>query len=215
MPRGAPKIGNSEIYQTQNPRLSSSAEELLNPTPEPSLLGTIPTDTLQRKPPSAYWVREDGTEIEIDEGPAPWEVDPTYRRHNTDARKFVEVPDYWELRWLEPKQIDLSGYRGWQPVMASDNRVKLKVPSLRGTDNTVRRGLNGAILAYMPRPWLAAKLREKAATVKRRSQSARDRQEEAREAVNRGEYDRGRRYTHVDSAIHPTHTRAEGRSMRD
>ena len=180
---------------------TSSAEELTE-APQPKLLGTINPDTLTRRAPSF-----------AEDGPPPWEVDPRWIKHNTDARRFVDVPETWELRWLNPRAIDRTGLREWQPVMTSDPRVVLKVPALRSVENYVRRGgLGGDILCFMPKSWVASRNRLKAELVRRRTQTSIDRQKSTAEEINRGSFGKA---IHVDSATHPTHTMASQEEMAD
>ena len=194
---GTASIGPQHLDQAK----TSSAEELLE-IPQPKLLGTIDPDKLTRH---QFSFAEDG--------PPPWEVDPTWIKHNSDARRFVDVPETWELRWLNPRAIDRTGLREWQPVMASDSRVSLKVPALRSPENYVRRGgIGGDILCFMPKSWVESRKRIKANQVQIRTQGSIDLQKRTAEEVNRGNF--GPR-VHVDSAIHPTHTIASQEDMAD
>ena len=181
-------------------RAQTSAAEELTEAPQPKLLGTITPDTLNRR-------------TFEENGPPPWEVNPTWIKHNTDARRFVDVPETWELRWLNPRAIDRTGLRDWQPVMTSDSRVTLKVPAMRSVENYVRRGgQTGDILCFMPRHWMESRNRIKAQLVDRRTQASIDRQKQVAEEINRGHF--GPR-VHVDSATHPTHTIASQAEMAD
>ena len=194
---GTASIGPQHLDQAK----TSSAEALLE-IPQPKLLGTIDPDKLTRH---QFSFAEDG--------PPPWEVDPTWIKHNTDARRFVDVPETWELRWLNPRAIDRTGLREWQPVMTSDSRVSLKVPALRSPENYVRRGgIGGDILCFMPKSWVESRKRIKANQVQIRTQGSIDLQKRTAEEVNRGNF--GPR-VHVDSAIHPTHTIASQEDMAD
>lgn len=180
----------------------TSAAEELTEAPQPKLLGTIDPDTLTRRVPTF-----------AEDGPPPWEVDPRWIKHNTDARRFVDVPDTWELRWLNPRAIDRTGLREWQPVMTSDPRVNLKVPAMRSPENYVRRGGQGGdLLCFMPKSWVESRNRLKAQLVDRRTQASIDRQKRTVEEINRGNF--GSR-VHVDSATHPTHTIASQEDMAD
>lgn len=205
MPRGTPKIGS------KNPALSSAAEELLH-TPQPVELGVIPTSTTASSATTTSWASEDGTQIDLTEPPPPWETDPRYAKHDTDARRFVTVPANWVLRWINPKLLDQIGWRDWQPVMASDPRVKVLVHTMVTPENNVRRGYQGDILAWMYRGWYESKSRQKAQKARRAMQTGLERQQDVTERIRRGEYGR---YVNVDSVTHPTHTIGEGRDMRD
>ena len=83
MPRGVPNIGSM-------------------PHIAPEVLGVIPTDNpiLDPSPqgPSAVYQTEDGTRVDLQEAPPPWELeDAEYA--GSDARRYVEVPSTWTLRW--------------------------------------------------------------------------------------------------------------------
>lgn len=147
------------------------------------------------------------------EPPPPWEVDPRYFRHNTDARRFVKCPDNIELRWLNPKVVSWSGMRDWQKVDAKgDARFKLLNKAMAAPDNTIRKGgHDGPFLAWMYKSWVESRNKLKAAKVARHTQSAVDRQEELKHQLARGSFNQ----VTLDSAQHPTHTIGEGASMTD
>lgn len=178
--------------------LSSSAEDLLH-APEIETLGSISPDALKQI---------------TEEPPPPWETDPRYFKHNTDARRFVKAPDRLELRWLNPRMVESVGMRDWEAVPArGDSRFKLLNESMGAADNTVRKGGHGGdFLAFMPKSWVESRKRIKAELVARRTGEAKARQEQTREQINRGSFGP---YVHVDSATHPTHTMGDGRSMTD
>ena len=193
MPRGIPRIGSA---------LTSAAEELVN-TPEPAFVGTINTETLSARTPSFD-----------DDGPPPWETDPRWGRDNTDARRFVDCPDEWVLRWLNPRLIDQTGFRDWKAVPASHERVTLKVPAMRSPENLIRRGGHGGdILSYMPRSWVDSRRRIKEERARRAVQGSVDRQQQLAEEVNRGSY--GPHIRVSGEMKHPTNTTVEGRSLTD
>ena len=149
---------------------------------------------------------------EFDDRP-PWEVDARFGKQDTDARRYVDVPAEWELRWLNPRLIDQIGTRYWQVVSAADPRVTVKVPTLRSPENYVRRGGPGSdILFYMPRAWVESRKRWKAEQSAKKTQGAVEKAHATVDAVNRGEYG-----SKVGGATltHPTHTIADGKSMRD
>lgn len=177
--------------------LPSAAEELTQ-SPQPELLGSISPEALKKI---------------TEEPPPPWETDPRYQLHDTNARRFVQVPDNWELRWLSPRMIRQFGKRDWLAVSASDPRVKVHNDSMIAVDNTLRKGGDdGDLLCWMYKSWVESRGRMKAETVRKRTASARDRQQEVREQINRGSFGR---YVSVEKAVHPTHTIGDGRSMTD
>jgi hypothetical protein len=185
-----PRIGSGRT-------LSSAAEELTQ-APVPELLGTISPDALKHI---------------TSEPPPPWESDPRYHRHNTDARRFVAAPDNWELRWLNPRAVETIGFRDWEAVSASDPRVKVLNRAMIAPDNTIRKGGHGGdFLAWMWKSWVESRNRLKSEKVARLTGEARTRQERTREEINRGSYGK---YVKVDSVTHPTHTQGDGRSMTD
>lgn len=194
MPRGVPRIGAGVGMA----RTSSAGE--LTEAPQPEFIGTIKPETLQPHRPSFE-----------EDGPPPWEVDPKWAKHTTDARRFVDVPDRWELRWLNPRVIDQSGFRDWQTIAADDPRIVLKVPAMKAADNTIRRGGHGGpILCYMPKSWVESRQRLKADRAIKMTERAVDRQRQFTEEVNRGNFGP---HIHADPGQHPTHTIAEGRTM--
>ena len=178
-------------------RAQTSAAEELTEAPTAEVLGSIDLTTLV--PPT-------------DDRP-PWEVDDRFGKHDTDARRYVTVPDEWELRWLNPRLIDQIGMRYWQVISAADPRVTLKVPTLRSPENYIRRGGPGSdILFYMPKAWVESRQRWKAEQSARKMPSGQEKSEAVVEAVNRGEF--GRKVG-TASITHPTNTIADGKSMRD
>ena len=188
MPTGTPRIGSAR----------TSAAEELTAAPEAKVLGTISEEKLQQI---------------VAEPPPPWETDPRYFRHNTDARRFVKVPDNIELRWLNPKRVNVAGMRDWQSVPAQgDTRFKLMNKAMRAPDNTVRRGGHeGDFLAWMYKSWVESRNQIKQKQVARATQSAVDRQETLKEEIRRGSFNQ----VELESATHPTHTIGEGKSMVD
>lgn len=198
MPRGVPRLG------------SSSVDDVLE-TPGRNSPGSISETKIQNPNPSfTGWTTADGATINLDEAPPPWEADPGWLRDNTNARLFVDVPANWVLRWLNPRRIQQAGFRWWTPISAQDDRITLKVPSMRSPENYIRRdGQGGDILCMMPKHWVEAKDRQKAELVARKTQSSVDQTARVGESV--------RQATHglikVDSAVHPTHTMAEARDL--
>ena len=202
MPRGVPRLGSSIV------------EELKN-APQPKELGVIPTKLLEPEPKQegALWTEPDaGVTIDFTEPPPPWEVDPSHTRHDTDARRFVKVPDNWELRWINPRLIDQLGWRDWQPVMSSDPRVTVLVKQMISPENNIRRGGQGGdILAWMFKSWVESRKAIKAERSVRQRASSVTRLQQLEEAAAQGKFGR---YVRV-SGHHPTHTMGEGKSMRD
>lgn len=195
MPKGGPMIGRA-VWGAAG---SSEAEELAADAPQNVTLGSLSVEELER----------------LDAQRPPWEVDERYTADNTNARRFVDFPDHWEVRWLNPRLVDQSGLRDWQTVSANDKRVKLKVNSMQAPDGTIRRGSHsGPFLAYMPKPWVESRKKVKAELVRRRTQAAVDRQKRVTDEIRRGGFG-DPRYIQVDSAHHPTHTIGDGRSMND
>ena len=192
MPTGTPTIGKVVREEVE------AAREI----------GTINIENVVNTPAKTSY-----GSVDLTEELPPWERDPKWSRDNTDARRFVEVPKEWELRWINPRMLDQHGWRDWQPVMASDKRVKVKVKQLVSAEGNIRRGHGGDILGFMPKTWVESKKRLKAERVARMTQSAPDRMEQFREEVSQGRFGP---YVHADDAgRHPTHTMGEGRSMTD
>lgn len=151
--------------------------------------------------------------IEVEQGPPPWEVAKNGQRVSTDARQFVECPDEWVLRWINPKLLDLIGWRGWQQVRPSDPRVKVKVKSMISPENMIRRGgAVGDILAYMPKHWYEQRLQEKMQKTARQTQAAVDKMRELKADFQGGKY--GPNVT-LESAKHPTHTMGDFSGEKD
>lgn len=181
---GTPKIGRRD-----------SLKEELSQTPPVEVLGTI-----------------NPTIIHSPEPPPPWETGDT-RYAASDARQFVDVPENWELRWINPKTLDQFGWRYWQPVLASDPRVTVKVDTMISPEHNIRRGgQTGDILAWMYRSWVAKRKQELAAASAQLKQSSVDRTGQLKEEFRRGTYGPN---VSVSEARHPTHTIADGKSMVD
>lgn len=195
-----PRIGNPDKYRT--------------PGEGPEVLGTIPNTSpiIDPKPHTSVWTREDGTTVELTEPTPPWEVaDDKYTA--SDARRFVECPPNWRLHWVNPRLLDSEGWRDWQPVMATDQRVNVRVPTMVTPENYIRRGgPKGDILCWMWQGWYESiRLRTRQKT-DAQTQSAVDNQEQLREDFRAGKYGP---HIRVEGTKHPTHTQADGRSMRD
>lgn len=193
------------------PRLQSRIDDLMA-KPEAEDLGTI-KPSITDSQPSASWTSETGTQIDMSEPPPPWELKAGSELAQSDARNFVEVPENWELRWINPRVLDQTGWRYWQPVMASDNRVKVKVPTMVSPEGNIRRGgLGGDILGWMYKSWVAARRVELQKRSKQLKDSSVSRMQRLQEESYRGSF--GPNIT-IDTAKHPTHTMGEGRSMTD
>lgn len=220
MPKGVPRMGNAAMYESQNPKLSSAAEELLN-APEAKHLGSVDLNQVTNPPAKmSVWTEADGTQIMVEEPPPPWESDPRGVHHNTDARKFIEAPVNVELRWLNPRLVSQVGMRDWQAVPAEGSQMfKLKpnARGLRAPDNTVRKGGDGGpFLAWMYRSWVESRNRQKADEVYRRTRVSVDKQREVTQRIRSGEFDGGRGYLTVEGdPKHPTHTIGVGQDMKD
>ena len=187
-----PKIGRSAS-------LSSAAEELTH-LPGAEDLGTLSPDALK--------------DLLTEPPPPPWETDPRFRLHDSDARRYVTGPDSWEFRWLSERMIAQEGMRNWEAVSASDPRVTVHHSTMVAPDNTIRKGdhRHGDLLCWMWKRWVESRNAQKREKVRKRTGAAMDRQEAVREQINRGSFGP---YVHVDSAVHPTHTTGEGRSFKD
>lgn len=199
-------------------RLNALAEKFGGPRPE--VLGTVPTEELTQPDPlteSAAWSGAAG-DIELEEGPPPWEIEDK-RFSASDARRFVDVPATWTLRWINPRLLDSTGWQEWRPVTKGDPRVRVKVDQMVGVDGNIRRGgvpgqsVNTSdILAYMPTHWVESRRRLLKKATDDQTQRAVDKQESLKDEFRRGSYGP---YLHLDSVKHPTHTQVEGRSIRD
>ena len=144
------------------------------------------------------------------EPPPPWELDPGSEYVASDARRFVEVPENWELRWINPRILDQVGWRYWEPVMASDSRVTVKVLTMVSPEGNIRRGGQGGdILAWMYKSWVESRRRELVTASARMKQSSVDRTDTLKEEFKRGTYGP----IALTEARHPTHTMVEGRSL--
>ena len=195
----APRLGQKVFDHPASATLDSATEELLQ-VPVPEVVGQISKEKL--------------AQVIADTVPLPpWEVDPSYDRHDSDARKFVEAPDNVTLRWLNPKIVSQSSMRDWQAVPAKgDKRFRLKLDAMRAPDNTIRRGDHqGDFLAWMYTAWVESRNRLKQARRDRARQSATQRARETQEAYRRGKF--GRFITSPEDARDPTGTLVDGRRL--
>lgn len=197
-PRGTPKIGSH----------SAEVESEVESQPQAEILGTINPSITDPAPlrPGAMWATDEGVLIDYQEAPPPWEIHG--EADDSDARKFVTVPDDWVLRWINPRLLDREGWRGWMAVKQSDSRVTPLVRTMVSVDGYIRRGgSTGDFLAWMPLHWVESRrkgLREKTDKL---TASAVDRQAQLREEF-------AKRGLSVDSVTHPRYTGADGREMR-
>lgn len=201
MPKGVPKIG-------------SKLEDLTN-VETAETIGTISQTRLdpQSDPISMFDVAGSAVSVEEELPPPPWELDPDKERDDTDARLFVEVPEEWVLRWINPRLLDQSGWRWWEPVMASDPRVVVKVTQMVSPEGNIRRGgRSGDLLAWMWRHWYESNQKNKAAKNAKRTQSAVDRFNQTVEAFRTGF---GKLIGPYGRAQHPQRTIGDGRTMRE
>lgn len=177
------------------------------------VLGTIPADSPMLDPEpqgsSVQWSGPSG-DIALEEGPPPWELeDNEYTL--SDARRYVDCPPTWTLRWINPRLLESSGWQDWKPVTLGDPRVKAKVLQMVTPDGNIRRGGSGTtsdILAYMPTHWVESRRRIFAKRTSDQTQKAVNTFESLKDEF-------GRSGLHLDSMTHPTHTQVEGRSIRD
>ena len=203
MPPSGPRIGRRFIEGLFDPETNPKAE----------VIGTVNPQITETGPQgaSASWTGPSGS-IDLDEGPPPWELEDAGFTAS-DARRYVEVPENWELRWINPKLLESSGWRYWQSVQASDPRVKVKVGQMAAPDGTIRRGgTTGDILGWMYRSWVESGRRKLAEETARLTASAVNRQQVLREEFSQGKYGP---YVRLEEARHPTHTNLEGRSLKD
>lgn len=203
---GVPSLGMNVVRERMN--------RLMGDTPGPEVLGTVAPEHLDEHPQgsSAQWETPTGQQISMDEGPPPWELeDGDYSA--SDARRYVEVPKEWTLRWINPKLLESEGWRYWRAVSYNDSRVKVKVDQMLIPDGTIRRGgATGDILAYMPTHWVESRRKMLHQRTAEQTAAAVNRTESLKEEFRRGTYGP---YVGLDSATHPSHTQFDGRSIRD
>jgi hypothetical protein len=202
MPSGVPSLGaNVEAEARMKAELAEAGIE-----------GTEVVGNIRfGQPKAATWTSPDWQKtISIEEGPAPWEVAGS--QDPSDARVFITCPDEWVLYWVNPRVLDALGWRGWKPVLSSDPRVKVKVPSMVSVENNIRRGGQGGdLLCYMPRHWYEVRKKQFAAETAKRTQASLDKMESLKDDFKRGKYGPN---VSLDSAKHPTHTMADPQEMR-
>jgi hypothetical protein len=196
---GTYRMGQKFVKPPASTGMDSATEELLQ-LPQAEHVGSISAEKLAQALADTV-------------PPPPWEVDPSYNRHDSDARKFLEAPDNVTLRWLNPKIVSQSSMRDWQAVPAKgDRRFTLKLKSMAAPDNTVRRGdHNGDFLAWMYTAWVESRARLKQARTNRRTGQAGDRVAATQEAFQRGKF--GRYVSSPEPGREPTGTLVDGRSL--
>jgi hypothetical protein len=155
------------------------------------VLGTIPADSplLQEGPQdtSAQWSGPSGN-IDMDEGPPPWELEDA-QYADSDARRYVEVPDNWVLYWINPRMLESAGWREWKPVTAGHPRVKVKVAQMLAPDGNIRRGgEKGDILTWMYRSWYDSLRRKHHEATQRQTQAAREKASAVSDDFKRGKW---------------------------
>lgn len=176
----------------------------------PQVLGTIKDHRiLDPTPQGANATYEvDGQAVSVSEPPPPWELADASGLLESDARRFVDAPADLTLRWINPRLLEQTGWRDWQPVSASDPRFKVHVKSMISPENQIRRGgFAGDILAWMYTNWVVSRRKQFEEMTAKQSQSAVDKQRELKEAFARGQYGpniklekaRHPRYTNVDT----------------
>ena len=172
------------------PPLSGIVEEMSN-LPTGEVLGTIP-ESVARDPAgeASTWISPSGEQVSLKE-PPPWSRQVLGKnRDETDARNFVQVPDWYVLRWMNRRLIDQHGTRGWLPLLRSDPNVKILVPQMVDASGNICRGYMGDLLYFMPRMWYEERQREKEEIVRRHSQSSYDKQGQLSEAAAHGQFGR-------------------------
>ncbi len=194
MPKGVPRFGQHS-------------------TPAPEVLGTIAPDSklLDTAPQGAetVWQSESGS-VSFTEEPPPWELSGGGDQIS-DAKRYVDAPADVTLRWINPRLLETDGWRDWRPVLASDKRFKVIVSTMISPDGNVRRGgSNGDILAFMPTHWVMSRRKILEKKTADQSNSAVDKQQ-----ALRYELQKISPFLHLDSARHPSHTNADGKSMID
>lgn len=197
MPTGQPAM-----FRAADERRAARAAEA-----QTEVLGEIRATPAPETPGVTYQTAG-GPAMTIAEPPPPWEIEDE-QFMLSDARRFIDVPPTWTLRWVNPRLLESQGWQHWSPISASDPRVRVKVESMVAPDGTVRRGgiSTGDILAWMYTSWVESRRRVLAQETAKMTQSAVDRQAQLREQFQRAGLV-------LESAVHPTHTMADGRSLQ-
>jgi hypothetical protein len=188
---------------TGTPKLQGRIDAIMEEHEGAREVGTIKPEVLAPTPRN----------MDFTEPPPPWELVQGSALAQSDARNFVDVPESWELRWINPRVLDQVGWRYWQPIMASDPNVKVKVPTMVSPEGNIRRGGHGGdILAWMYKSWVESRRKELMKRSAQIKQSSVDRTAGLKEEFRRGTYGPN---ISVTEAKHPSHTMAEGKSMTD
>lgn len=178
--------------------------------PSGEVLGVVKEKILDEKPSTNAWSNDDVT-VTMTDPPPPWELTGGDQAVS-DARRYVDVPVTWALRWINPKVLDQFGWRYWQPVMKSDPRVKVKVATMVSPEGNIRRGGHtGDILAWMYQSWVDARRASHQRDTERQSKSSIENQQRLKEDFARGKYGPS---LALDSVSHPHQTIADGLEMR-
>jgi len=205
MPRGVPLIGSRRDEDVR--------KELAAGVQGEEVLGTIKLTNAGPEGPVSTWTREDGTQVTLTEPPPPWEVNDNSGYNTSDARRFVECPPNWRLYWINPKLLNSDGWRDWQAVLCSDPRVTLRVPTMKSPEGYVRRGGDGGdILCWMWDSWYQSKRQKNFEKTQAQGRDAMDKQANLADEMRRGRFGP---YIQPERYTHPTHTNADGRTMRD
>lgn len=200
------------------PNIRIGSKELLDEykssLPQPEVLGVVKdaiTDPSITEP-AVGWATASGGNIDMQDPPPPW-VTEDAGFAASDARRFVDVPSTWRIRWFNPRLIEQNGWNYWKPISSSDPRVKVKVLSMVAPDGNIRRGgfNNGDVLCWMFESWYQELRKLTHQATAQLTQAAIDQQSQLAQDMNRGKFGP---YIHMDSVKHPTHTMAEGLSMR-
>lgn len=205
-------MGNIPNFSKLAMRLTR--EDLGQESPGAEVLGTV-SDTVTDPTPQnieTQWTGADGT-VEMVEPPPPWEQESA-EYSASDARRYVDVPDNWSLRWINPKLLEQEGWRYWQPVTVSHPQVRCKVEQMCAPDGNIRRGgATGDILAWMYTSWVESRRRIQQQKARAQTEDARNRHDRLRDELRRGSY--GPHVSLAGDSSYPSQTIAEGKSMRD
>lgn len=195
--------------------LMGRADRMNAMRPGTEVLGQIPAESsiLKDGPAKsgAQWTGPSGN-IDMEEGPPPWELEDV-EFADSDARRFVTVPDNWKLYWINQRLLESAGPRHWSPVTQGDPRVTVKVAQMISADGSIRRGgEKGDILSWMYISWYDSLRRRQSQVTQQLTQAAMDNVSQIQEDFKRQKYGP---YVSLDSALHPTHTMAEIKDPTD
>ncbi len=184
--------------------------------PMGEVLGTISEDLLTPGPQgtSTTYSTESGEGVTVTEPPPPWEMED----HDvglSDARRFVDVPANWSLRWINPRFLEADGWRYWKAISPNDEHVRVKVDQMAMPDGTIRRGgPGGDILAWMYTSWYDAARKKQAQKTTAQTNQAIENFESVKDDFRRGKYGPHIGLESGSKASHPRYTMADGRSMQ-